>query len=139
MPSPPPTSPVDGPSSTPTRSPLAKRLYRGIGFATLGLAVAGIVLPGLPATPFLLVAAWAFRRGNPELAARLEAHPRFGPTLRDWRERRAVPARAKVAAVLSMAASFALLAWTGAPGWTLALVGAILAAVSFYLVTRPSA
>jgi uncharacterized protein len=113
--------------------------FRALGAAALALAAAGVALPGLPTTPFLLVAVWAFGRSSPELAERLRRHPRFGPTLRDWQDRRAVPRRAKVVAVISMAASFALLAWSGTPAWALAVTGAILLIVATWLVTRPSA
>lgn len=118
---------------------LARGLYRAFGFVCLGLAIAGIVLPGLPATPFALLAVWAFGRGAPEWAARLERDPRFGPILANWRERRAVPRRAKGLAVLSMAASFALLAGSGAPALVLLPVALILLCVATYLLTRPSA
>lgn len=118
--------------------PLARALYRGLGFVFLALAVAGVVLPGLPATPFALLAVWAFGRGSPEWAARVERDPRFGPLLVNWRERRAVPRKAKILAVSSMAASFLLLAAGGAPVLVLAGVGVVLLAVATYLVTRPS-
>lgn len=135
QPSPDDTEPVEPPVR---RSPLALRAYQAFGLSMLGLAMAGVVLPGLPATPFLLLAAWAFRRGSPEWAARLDRHPTFGPLLRDWRERRVVPRRAKLAAIVSMAASFALLWVSGASTFVLAMVAAILVIVATYLVTRPS-
>ncbi|ALN74016.1 hypothetical protein M673_14915 [Aureimonas sp. AU20] len=110
-----------------------------MGFLFLALAIAGVVLPGLPATPFVLLAVWAFGRGSPEWAARVERDPRFGPILVNWRERRAVPRRAKALAVLSMSASFALLVYSGAPDLVLLGVGIILLCVATYLLTRPSA
>lgn len=121
------------------RASLTELLYRVLGVSALGLAIAGVILPGLPATPFLLVAVWALRRGAPELAHRIETHPRFEPTLRNWRERRVVPRKAKLFATVSMAASYGLLLLSGAPPLVLAGVGGILAAVSAYLLSRPSA
>ncbi|SDN67176.1 hypothetical protein SAMN05192530_101679 [Aureimonas jatrophae] len=121
------------------RSPALRRLYKALGLLFLGLAIAGVVLPGLPATPFALLGAWAFRRGSPEWAARLDNHPRFGPSLRAWRERRAVPRRAKVLAVLSMGASWLLLWAGGAPIPVLGLVAITLILTSTYLLSRPAA
>ncbi|WP_244496996.1 YbaN family protein [Aureimonas sp. D3] len=117
----------------------AQMAYRTLGFVCLGLAIAGVVLPGLPATPFALLSVWAFGRGSPEWAARVERDPRFGPTLRNWRERRAVPVKAKCLAVGSMALSYGLLFVSGSPALALWTVGLILVCVASYLVTRPSA
>lgn len=102
------------------------------------LALAGVVLPGLPATPFLLLAAWAAARGSPELSRRIETHPHLGPLLRNWRERRVVPTRAKILAVLSMALSFILLVRSDAPAPVLVGVAIILVGVASFLLTRPS-
>lgn len=112
--------------------------YRALGAAAFALAVAGVVLPGLPATPFLLLAVWAFGRGAPEWADRIERHRRFGPLLRNWRERGVVPLPAKVLAGVWMGGSFAVLWIAGAPPPALAAVALIGGAVLAFLVSRPS-
>ncbi|WP_337189221.1 YbaN family protein [Phenylobacterium sp.] len=114
-------------------------IYRTVGWAAVGLATAGVVLPVLPTTPFLLVAAWAFARSSPELAERLRNHPRFGPVLRDWQDRGAIPAKAKATAIVLMAASWGLLALTLSNPWILGGVAATLCCVAIFLLTRPNA
>src|SRR5690606_19550635 len=69
--------------------------WRSIASLALGLGALGVVLPGLPTTPFLLLAAWAGARGWPHMEQRLLRHPKYGPVIIDWRERRAVPRTAK--------------------------------------------
>jgi uncharacterized membrane protein YbaN (DUF454 family) len=59
------------------------------GALALATGVVGIFLPLLPTTPFVLLAAFCFARGSPRWEAWLLAHPRFGPLVRDWRERHA--------------------------------------------------
>src|SRR5262245_46879620 len=55
------------------------------GWLAMGLGLAGVFLPLLPTTPFLLLAAACFVRSSPRLHARLLAHPRLGPFLEQWR------------------------------------------------------
>ena len=124
-------------TAPPRRGP-AVLFYRGLGVLALGLAAAGAVLPVLPTTPFLLVALWAFARGAPGWAARLRAHPRFGPTIRDWEERGAIPRRAKLLAVLMMSASLGVLALTTSNLLVLAGVAAVMAGAAAFVLTRPS-
>ncbi|MEF2553748.1 YbaN family protein [Aurantimonas sp. A2-1-M11] len=116
----------------------AKPFYLASGYACVALGGVGVFLPLLPTTPFLLLAVWCFARSNPDLARRIEAHPRFGPTLVAWREHRIIPKRAKFAAIAAMLASF-VLAWVtiGHPVVLIGL-GLILASVSLYILTRPS-
>lgn len=112
--------------------------YRCLGAIALGLAAAGVVLPVLPTTPFLLVALWAFARGAPAWAERIRAHRRFGPMIRDWEQRGAIPRKAKATAVTLMAGSWTLLAFTGAGPVVLGVTGAVLVAVAVFILTRPS-
>ena len=60
------------------------------GLAALSLALAGIVLPLLPTTPFLLLASYCFVRSSPRMQLWLLNHRVFGPALRDWETHRAV-------------------------------------------------
>lgn len=120
-------------------SPLKRYLLRGLGIVMVGLATAGIFLPLLPTTVFLLVALWAFTASAPEWAEWLRRHPRFGPPLIAWEERQAIPVRAKIAAGVAMGASWTLLAVSYRNPWMVGGVGVLLLAVFAYIVTRPSA
>ncbi len=71
----------------------------GAGFVCVGLAALGVFLPLLPTTPFLLVAAACFARSSPRFYRALLGNRVFGPLIRDWREHRAVPLRAKLMAI----------------------------------------
>ena len=73
-----------------------------LGCAAFVLGVVGIFVPLLPTTPFLLLAAWAFCRSSPRLYDRLLAHPCLGAYVRNFREYRAIPLRAKVVSIALM-------------------------------------
>ena len=104
---------------------------------SLALGLVGLLLPLLPTVPFLLVAAWAAERGWPQMERWLVEHPVYGPPIRRWRERRAVPRRAKWLATLGMAGSVAMLWWLELPAWLAPLVSCVLAAVALWMWTRP--
>lgn len=107
-----------------------------LAWASLGLAMLGVILPGLPTVPFILLAAWAAARGSRKLHARLLADPRFGPMIRDWEAHGAVSRRAKRLAVAMMALSGVLLALLARP--LVALVAcACMAGVATWLWMRP--
>ncbi|MBK6802537.1 YbaN family protein [Novosphingobium sp.] len=115
---------------------LARLLWGGAGLTALALGAAGVVLPVLPTVPFLLLAAFCFARSNPAWEARLLDHPRWGPPLRQWRERRAISRTAKLAAIGTMAASGVLTA--ALAGWTWALIPlAVLLIAGSWIWTRP--
>lgn len=104
-----------------------------------GLAIAGAILPGLPTTPFLLVALWAFARSSPTLTAWLERVPLLQSALKEahrFEARRAVRPSVKLTA-LAFAWGSTLLAGLTAPGWTsplpLIVGAAALSATAFML------
>ncbi|MCY4044968.1 MAG: YbaN family protein [Cellvibrionales bacterium] len=73
-----------------------------IGYFFLVLALIGILLPLLPTTPFLLVAAMCFAKSSPELHQKLMNHKVFGPILRDWEEKRCINCKVKILAISSV-------------------------------------
>lgn len=81
---------------------MPRSLYLGAGLIALALGIIGIALPIMPTVPFLLLAAFCFARSNPAWEQRLLDHPKYGPPLREWRERRAIGRKAKVAAIAAM-------------------------------------
>lgn len=82
-------------------------------FITLGII--GAILPGMPTTVFLILAAWAASKGWPAMDAWLLNHPRYGATLRNWRENGTVPRKAKWIASIMMLFSGILMLFTNAP------------------------
>jgi uncharacterized protein len=101
----------------PTTDPIRSLLYVAGGWACLGLAVIGAVLPILPTTPFVLLASWCFYRGSPRIHAWLHRSRWFGPTLDDWHHyhgiRRSLKDRAirMVVVVAACTLLFNSLAW----------------------------
>lgn len=66
------------------------------------LAVIGVLVPGLPTTPFLLLTSWCLLRSSPRLHAKLRASPLFGPLLHDWEVHHGVRMSVKIAAHVLM-------------------------------------
>lgn len=116
---------------------LRRRAWLALAWICVGLASAGVVLPLVPTTPFLLVAAWAAARSSPELHAWIRNHPRFGPLLRDWQEHRALRPRTKVIALLLIVASWGIMMATVDPPVARGIASVIMLTVAVFLATRP--
>jgi uncharacterized protein len=108
-----------------------------LAYLSLGLGIVGIVVPGLPTVPFVLLSAFAAARGSARLHAWLLAHRRFGPMIRDWRDGGRVSRRSKWLASGTMLLCAGILFLT-APRWWMAAIGsAIMAVVATWLWLRP--
>jgi uncharacterized membrane protein YbaN (DUF454 family) len=92
-----------------------RTLWLIIGLISLALGIAGVVLPLLPTTPFVLLSAYCFARSSPRLHDWLLGHKIFGPLIHNWEQHRAISPRAKVLAVLSMAGVVGISVLVGAP------------------------
>lgn len=104
--------------------------------ASLVLGGIGVVLPLLPTVPFVILAAFCFGRSDPRFERRLLEHPRFGPSIRQWRERGAISRKGKIAATAAFAVSIALAAVFAPFPWSLFPVAAALITGS-WIWTRP--
>lgn len=108
-----------------------------LAYLFLGLAVIGIVLPGLPTVPFLLLAGWFAARGSARLHRWLYAHPHFGALLINWEQQGAIARRTKTIAVVLLVISWGIMFWRIDHPWLLAGLALLFAAVGAFIVTRP--
>ena len=93
------------------RPTLRQTLLVAAGLVALGLGLIGIVLPGLPTTPFVLLAAACFARASPRLHGWLTTHRYLGPMVRDWEANRSLPLHVKWIAITMMGTMVLLSAW----------------------------
>ncbi|QDH71217.1 YbaN family protein [Marilutibacter alkalisoli] len=108
-----------------------------LAYASLGLGLVGIVVPGLPTVPFVLLSAWAAARGSQRLHRWLLAHRQFGPMIRDWQAQGAVSRRAKWLATTMMSACAVIMFLTAPKLWMAATGTGIMAVVATWLWLRP--
>ncbi len=116
----------------------SRHFYRALALVCLTTGGVGVVLPLLPTTPFLLLAAWSASRGAPELAERIRRNPRFGPALRDWEQQRAIPRGAKCLALILMATSTLVLVASDLPLPVRVTLLVGLATIGAWIATRPT-
>lgn len=63
-----------------------KAVYISLGFMFLGIAYLGALIPGLPTTPWVLLASACFGKSSPRLERWLKKTPYFGGLIHDWQE-----------------------------------------------------
>lgn len=85
----------------PGQSRARRWLYVGLGCVFVALGAIGVVLPGIPTTPFLLLASFFLVRSSPRLHRKMLASKTFGPVLADWNRHRGLRRRVKRIAVFS--------------------------------------
>ena len=80
--------------------PLKRAVHLLIAGFFFVLGVLGAVLPGLPATPFLLLTSYFLARSSPRLNDRLLRSRFLGPILRDWQDHGGVRTDVKIRAIV---------------------------------------
>lgn len=82
-----------------SRSRLVRHTLQAVGLLSLVLGVIGILLPLLPTTPFLLLAAACFMRSSRRFYLWLVGHPYLGPWIRDYLDGEGIPLKGKIYAI----------------------------------------
>lgn len=116
------------------------RWVRGLlwvaGTLALVLGLIGVLLPGLPTTPFVLLAAACYAKASPRLHAWLLNHRLTGPLLRDWEAHRSLSRRTKTIAVGSMLLMVSFSIWSFQGRLIVQLLLLALGAIGAWVVLR---
>ncbi|EGQ9112622.1 YbaN family protein [Vibrio alginolyticus] len=85
---------------------IKRYFFNTVGGLCIVLGIAGIALPLLPTTPFILLASACFMRGSPAFHQWLHNHKTFGPILDNWHKHRAVTSKVRKRGAIFIALSF---------------------------------
>src|SRR5262245_45498647 len=118
---------------------IRQKLLLGLGWASLALGFAGVFLPLLPTTPFILLSAYCFSRSSERLHHWLLTDPRFGPLLSDWEQAGAIRPKAKAWSIVLMNGLIGyVLLFRSPPLLLRMLLIAVMVGVSAFILSRPS-
>ena len=106
------------------------------GTLSVALGALGILLPLLPTTPFLLLAAFCYGRSSDRFYRKLISNRVFGKYLQNYREGRGIPMQQKIITILLLWASIgSSIYFLAAPMWASVLLLAIASGVSVFLIS----
>jgi len=123
--------------TSPAFRPVFRHVWTALGTLSLGAGALGLVLPLLPTTPFVILAAFAFSKGSQRFARALHGHRVFGPIIAEWRARGAIAPRYKVLALAMMGAALAASAAFGVSTTLLTIQAACIAGAATFILSRP--
>lgn len=109
-----------------------------VGVMALALGAIGVLLPILPTTPFIILAAFAFGRSSPRLARMLESSRIFGPIIADWRKNGAIAPRFKALALIMMLGVFSLSFALSVPVVVLVIQAVCIFGAATFILSRPN-
>ena len=121
------------------RTPLLRWLYVGAGSVMVVLGIIGLLLPIVPTTPFLLLAAFCYARGSARVYRWLLTNRFFGEYIRAWRDQEGVPLAVKIYALVLLWIVLGFTAFVVIPLWPVR-VGFLLVGggVTVYIVRLPT-
>ena len=110
-----------------------------LGWCFFGLGAVGVVVPGLPTTPFMLLALWAFSKSSKRFHDWLYNHPLFGPPLQKWERHGVISLPVKVFAILAMVGALSYMTlWAQVPAWVTVATAAPMAYGAYFILGKPS-
>lgn len=109
-----------------------------LGWTCVALGFAGVVLPILPTTPFLILAAFAFSKSAPRLRQWLVEHNIFGGPIRDWEDKGAIRPRYKAMACTAMALVLLVSLFSGVSGPIILIQSLAMGSAAAFILSRPN-
>lgn len=121
------------------KNPILRVLLLAFGWLWVAIAFIGVVVPGIPTTGPILLAAFLFSKSSDRFDRWLLTNPVFGGIVRDWRAGRGFTVRAKTVAVIAILVSFGITTmWFVTAPYARLAMWILAAAIATYVVTRPT-
>lgn len=117
---------------------MTKAIWTVLGLMALAVGAIGVVLPLLPTTPLVILAAFCFAKGSPKFAAALENHAVFGPIIDEWRTHGAIAPKYKAVAIFMMTTAFFLSLLLGVKPIVLLIQAIVLGGAACFVLSRPN-
>ena len=115
-----------------------KIIYMILGIISFSLGAIGIIIPGLPTTPFMILSSILFLRSSDRMYKWLINHPRFGKYVLDFKKGKGITFKTKIYAQTMMLLTITLSLVPISPAFIeniiIRIVLAISAVFSFWLV-----
>lgn len=108
-----------------------------MGWISIVLATFGLLLPLLPTTPFLLLAAWCFSRSSPRFYHWLLYNSWFGKYIRHWQQHKALPKGVKIKLTIIILSTFVFSFWLVESWWLRGGLLIVLALLLGYISRLP--
>ena len=108
-----------------------------LAYLFLVLALIGVILPGIPTVPFLLLAAWFSAKGSERLHRWLYAHPHLGKLLIDWEQQGAISRSSKTIACLLLTLSWVVMYLRIDNLWLISGMAVLFITIMVFIVSRP--
>lgn len=116
-----------------------KPLFFLLGWFFFAVGAIGVVVPGLPTTPLMLLALWAFSRSSKRFHDWLYSHPLFGPPLQDWERHQVISLPMKMLSTGAMSLALAYMVFgVGVSAWVSVPTAAIMAYGAYFVWEKPS-
>lgn len=127
--------------STPHNNKGMRILFIGLGGVFVLIGLIGVVLPVLPTTPFILLAAACWAKGSQKFHQWLVTHKTFGKMVINWQQHRSIPRKAKHLAWTMMSLSCAMLFYRFSDNlqWLAWLTTAVCVATALWMSRLPDA
>lgn len=114
-------------------------IFGVLGTIFLALGILGMVLPLLPTTPFLLLAAYCYAKSSERLYGLLTENRYLGRYIKDWRDGKGIPLKSKITAIVMLAAAAAYSLIAVEMHLALKILFFLVASgVTVYIMTRPT-
>ncbi|APR70329.1 DUF454 family protein [Acinetobacter haemolyticus] len=124
------------PENKVARSIWWRMLFICLAWLCIALGVLGIFIPGLPTVDFILLAVFFAARGSEKLHQWLLNHRFIGPIIKEWRENRRIPKKAKYMSTVSMSVAAGLMIWIIPHPWVVYPLIACMAVVLIWMWSK---